>query len=867
MVKVGSMRRAKQILLMASILLVGVGDAHASWLHRKKADQPKDAAPVAAASMTLQSIDVDSNRIVLHTSGTPAYTSYSPSPAVFVVDLTSTSKESAVAIPAALPAGVASVNAEEATEMGTRLTRVTFHLAQPLLPTATASDKSIIVTMPASAVAENDAAKTNDVPHVEPIAEAAAPVVSEPVAKAEPLPTVTPVTSAPAPEVAPAPVVTTSVATSSLSKARTLKRLETKGSGATFEVRVEGDGALQYKAFVLDKPARLVIDFNGVRNGFTKTLPAVDDPIVKKVRVGQFQTAPQMVARVVVDLASKTSYKIVEDANAIRVAFGEAIANLGNAPVLKPVATEVVAQKPVESSPAPAATSIDVPAQVPTVAENATWKVPEPVKHTTKPPAKAVISSASAQTPPNTTRRPIMTTSGAGATTNANAAAAAANAQENVFNEPDQPGPAQPGGQVLSGGPQAGGRQLSSGGKVYSGEPISLNLKDADIKDVIRTFSDLTGLNIAVDPGVQGTVTVNFNEVPWDQALDIILRQNNLTYTIEGNVMRVGTVERLASEAAATRRLQEEDRLNVPLVTVIFKLSYARATEVQSLLKDIASTRARIIVDTRTNQLIISEVPAQLQTIRNLIDTIDIPTRQVMIEARIVEASKVFQQQYGFTWGFEGSMDPSLGTGTGLVFPNRVGFTGGPFEFGPGNPVLQLHLFDVLGSFTLDFALNAFEFEGLVKVVSAPRVTTQDNVPAEIQSGFQIPYQTRVNFTTTVQYIDATLRLSVTPQITEAGTVIMDIQVQKNEPTTGLAIEGAAGTPLSTRSARTRLMVRDGGTAVIGGIYQVKDNNSITRLPFVHNIPVIGNLFKTHNISTSHDELLIFITPRIIRGA
>jgi type IV pilus assembly protein PilQ len=366
---------------------------------------------------------------------------------------------------------------------------------------------------------------------------------------------------------------------------------------------------------------------------------------------------------------------------------------------------------------------------------------------------------------------------------------------------------------------------------------------------------------------VQGTVTVNFNEVPWDQALDIILRQNNLTYTIEGNVMRVGTVERLASEAASTRRLAEEDRLNVPLVTVIFKLSYARASEVQGLLKDIATTRARIIVDQRTNQLIISEIPAQLQTIRNLIDTIDIPTRQVTIEARIVEASKVFQQQYGFTWGFEGALDPALGSGTGLVFPNRVGFTGGPFDFGPGNSVLQLHLFDVLGSFTLDFALNAFEFEGLVKVVSAPRVTTQDNVPAEIQSGFQIPYQTRVNFTTTVQYIDATLRLSVTPQITEAGTVIMDIQVQKNEPTTGLAIEGAAGTPLSTRSARTRLMVRDGGTAVIGGIYQVKDNNSITRMPFIHNIPVIGNLFKTHNISTSHDELLIFITPRIIRGA
>ncbi len=232
-------------------------------------------------------------------------------------------------------------------------------------------------------------------------------------------------------------------------------------------------------------------------------------------------------------------------------------------------------------------------------------------------------------------------------------------------------------------------------------------------------------------------------------------------------------------EATAQRKLEEENRLSVPLTTVGFKLSYARATEVQSLITQLASPRARIIVDQRTNQLIISEIPQYLQTIRNLIETIDIPTRQVMIEARIVEATKVFTQQYGFSWGIEGALDPALGTGTGLIFPNRVGYTGGPFSFGPGNPVLALTLTDVLGSFNLNFQLNAAEFEGLVKVISAPRVTTQDNVAAEIQSGVQIPYQTRVNFTTTVTYIDATLRLSVTPQITEAGTIIMDIQVRR----------------------------------------------------------------------------------------
>jgi len=238
----------------------------------------------------------------------------------------------------------------------------------------------------------------------------------------------------------------------------------------------------------------------------------------------------------------------------------------------------------------------------------------------------------------------------------------------------------------------------------------------------------------------------------------------------------------------------------------------------------------------------------------------------VMIEARIVESSRTFLQQWGFTWGFGGDLDPALGTGTGLVFPNRIGFTGGPFEFAAGKNVLSFHFFDVLGSFSLDLALSAAEAQGYAKVVSAPRVTTQDNTAAEIESGFQIPYQTRVNFTTTVQYLDATLRLSVTPQITEAGTVIMDIQVQKNEPAPGLSIAGAAGTPITKRTAHTKLMVRDGGTAVIAGIFQTKDNNAVTRLPFVHNIPVIGALFRSHDITTSHDELLIFITPRIVRG-
>lgn len=839
MVKVGSMKRAKRILLIASVLVVSFSGADASIFRHRKVEKQPVTASAETAPVSLIAIEVDSSRVLLQTSGNPAYTSYSPTPGVFVVDLTAT-KAPSLTIPTALPAGLISLAADEAVEMGNRLTRVTFRLSQPLTPEVSASDHGVAVKIAGgsstaaaeTAVPEQKAeASKSEAPHLEPIAEPVTPV-AEPVARSESL---------------------------QFPKARTLKRVDASGSGDSLEVRLAADGAIEYKSFVLENPTRVVIDLDGVRNAVVKSTLALANGPVKRVRVGQFKGQPDPVTRVVLDLDKKIDYSVARDGDFVRITFGA-----------KPPASNPVEPVAVVAAPAPAkpsepamkdakAAKGDIPSQVPVIAENATWKMPDsPAKE-----AHPVIRGPADQAPPPTSKRTTKTTQPA---TAAPAPAGTAPTPENVFSEPAPAGPA-PRQQVLTGGAPAAGKTLSVGEKVYSGEPISLNLKDADIKDVLRTFAQLTGLNMAIDPQVSGSVTVDFVDVPWDQALELILRQNSLAYKLEGNVMRVGTIDRLAAETVATRRLAEEERLNVPLQTVSFKLSYARANEVQGLLREIASPRARIIVDARTNQLIVSEIPQYLQTMRNLIDSIDIPTRQVVIEARIVEASKVFQQQWGFVWGFNGVLDPALGTGTGLIFPNRVGYKAGPFSFGPGNPVLDLTLTDVLGTFNLDLALNASEFEGLVKVISAPKVMTQDNQPAEIRSGFQIPFQTRVNFTTTISYVDATLSLTVTPQITEAGTVIMDIAVQKNEPSTGLAIEGAAGTPLSTRTARTRLMVRDGGTALIGGIYKVTDNKSQTRLPFLHQIPVIGYLFKTHNISSTHDELLIFITPRIVRGA
>ncbi|HEX9983432.1 MAG TPA: type IV pilus secretin PilQ [Thermoanaerobaculia bacterium] len=866
------MRRAKRIVLVAILLVGSVGAADAG-LFKRKADKPAEAA---AAPMSLTAIELDGSRVLLQTSGAPAYTSYSPSPNVFVVDLTGTGRPATLSIPTTLPSSVASLTADEVVEMGSRLTRVTFRLTQSFSPQASAIDGAVVVTLPASAPMQTAAT-----PALEPVAAPQSTLV-ETLPAEVPAPVAEPVVENLTPAPAPAPAraeISIEVPAEPLKKAKNVRRVETASVDGDVEVRISGDGSMTYKAFRLENPARLVVDLNGVKNGVAKNAVEVDDDVVKRVRVAQFQTAPVPVTRVVIDLTGKSEYTIRNVGDSVRVAFGAA--QFGTAAPRTAAATPKPVQQPVQQAmqqpapqldaPKPAASKkiniidetaaaapkftpraaepqqTDVAAQVPVVAENAVnWQMPAAPaavtntnRATTAPAprgARAVINAPIDQAPPDTRRN------------------------EDVFQDAQQ---AQP---LVGTMANQAGRQLSSGQRQFTGEPISLALKDADIKDVLRTFAQLTGLNIAVDPGVTGQVTVDFVEVPWDQALDLILRQNGLTYVLEGNVMRVGRIDRIRQEAREMTDLQEQERLNVPLTTLSFKLSYARAQEVASVLTSMASPRARIIVDSRTNQLIISEIPQYLQTMRNLIETLDVPTRQVVIEARIVETSKLFQQQYGFNWGFDGLLDPTVGTGTGLVFPNRVSFTGGPFEFGPGDPVISFSLSDVLGTFNLDFALNAFEQEGLVKVISAPRVTTQDNTPAEIQSGFQIPYQTRINFTTTVTYLDATLRLSVTPQITESGTVIMDIALQKNEPATGLAIEGAAGTPLTTRQARTRLMVRDGGTAVIAGIYQATDNNSQIRLPFIHQIPIIGNLFKTHNVQTRHDELLIFITPRIVRG-
>ncbi|MGB8959098.1 MAG: type IV pilus secretin PilQ, partial [Candidatus Aminicenantales bacterium] len=417
----------------------------------------------------------------------------------------------------------------------------------------------------------------------------------------------------------------------------------------------------------------------------------------------------------------------------------------------------------------------------------------------------------------------------------------------------------------------------------YSGDLTSLKIKDADLRDVVLYLAEFAGLNVVFDPDVRGTVTVNLQDVPWDQALDLILKQNKMGKTIEGNILRIAPIAVLTREEEDQRRLTESKELSGPVMVKTYPLSYSKAKDVATLLRTKISTRGEIIVDDRTNTLLISEVRDKLDLLEKLILVVDTPTPQVSIEARVVEASTNFIRNLGIQWGFKGQADQFYGNATNLQFPNSVLVDGamipqGIVTKGIGGPlggyavnlpapafnsVLGFSFANVLDTFRIDVALSALETSGSGRIISRPSVVTQNNQQAEIIQGRQIPVQTVANFTVTTRYVNAALELRATPQITAEGTIIMAIQIQNNAADFANLVNGIP--PITMQSATTTVMVPDGGTTVIGGIYRTEDSVTRERVPFLHQIPILGSIFKNFARTKTSRELLIFITPRIIK--
>jgi len=422
-------------------------------------------------------------------------------------------------------------------------------------------------------------------------------------------------------------------------------------------------------------------------------------------------------------------------------------------------------------------------------------------------------------------------------------------------------------------------------GRQFTGHPISLDFQGADLRAVLRTFAEISGLNIVIDPAVQGTVDVALRDVPWDQAMDIILRANKLGYSVDGTIVRIAPNTVLKAEEDERKALLDAQNDASQLGTMQRQLSYAKGEEVATLLKsaNVLTKRGQANVDARTNTLIVRDVPTQFPDITTLIDGIDRAQPQVEIEARIVQTNKTYARALGVQWGFNGRVDPSLGNTTNLAFPNngslggRVGGTQGPATgattgvptavnlpvAGPSSAV-GLALGSVNGAFNLDVALTALESSGNGRLLSTPRVTTQNNVAAEMTQGVQIPIQTVANNTVTVSFKDAALTLKVTPQITSANTVIMLISVENATPDFSRQVNNIP--PINTQRALTQVLVSDGQTTVIGGIYVSNSTVASDKTPGLGNVPILKWLFKRDRIDESNTELLIFITPRIIKG-
>jgi type IV pilus assembly protein PilQ len=428
------------------------------------------------------------------------------------------------------------------------------------------------------------------------------------------------------------------------------------------------------------------------------------------------------------------------------------------------------------------------------------------------------------------------------------------------------------------------GQIVRQSGREYNGHAITLDFQQADLRLVLRAFNEISGLNIVIDPTVQGSVDVALRDVPWDQALDIILRANKLGYILDGTIVRIAPLTVLADEEAQRRKLADEQALAGQLQVLTKTLSYARAEDLQTLLtRSALSQRGTVQIDPRTNTLIITDLSDRLQTASQLIETLDKAQPQVEIEARIVQTNRNYARELGVQWGFNGRVDPALGNTTNLAFPNsgnlsgRVGPLQGPagtattptavnLPVGSATSGVGISLGSVNGAFNLDMALTALEQSGNGRILSTPRVSTLNNVEAQVMQGVQIPLQTIANNTVTVTFKDAALLLTVTPQITAADTVIMRIQLENATPDFSRAAGPAAIPPIDTQRAITTLLVNDGQTTVIGGIYTSNQQNLTNKTPGLGEIPLLKWLFRRDRVSDESRELLIFITPRIIRG-
>jgi type IV pilus assembly protein PilQ len=419
--------------------------------------------------------------------------------------------------------------------------------------------------------------------------------------------------------------------------------------------------------------------------------------------------------------------------------------------------------------------------------------------------------------------------------------------------------------------------------RAYVGKRVSFEFKDIDVHNLLRIIAEISKKNIVVGDDVAGKITIRLRNVPWDQALELVLRSKGLGKEEFGNIVRVAPLGTLESEAKQRAERKKNERLSRDVAVALVPVNYATAGEMSTKVKDVLTERGTVTVDARTNTLIVRDLPENMGKVRSMVASLDLQTPQVLIEGRIVEASTRFAREIGIQWGGQAAMSPGTGNPTGLLFPNSVAVTGGiptgnatgvsaPANYAVSLPVgagdgsggaLGMVFGSVGGAAVLNLRLSALEANGSVKTISAPKVTTMDNAAANISQGVSIPFQSVSAAGANTAFIEARLSLQVTPHITQDGSVLMNIHAQNNQPDPANA--GANGQPgIARKEATTTVLVKDGETTVIGGIYVRTGSSNQAGLPILSKIPVIGFFFRNYRESETKNELLIFITPRIL---
>jgi type IV pilus assembly protein PilQ len=664
-----------------------------------------------------------------------------------------------------------------------------------------------------------------------------------------------------------------------------LQRLEVTHSQDGLRVEFKSTGTLTPKVSTLDSPARLVVDFPNTVMATAQSNIIVDRDGVKDVRIAMDGQIPHS-TRVVVDLAnSGARHELVPGpaGSFILTIHDSVVAHQQSAPAAKSVVASAMpnlALAPVASAPAGAVSPAPATADNSGKATGFTFVEP---KYSTK----AATADDSANDNVQAAAPAVKAQAAAGRFADKTAAElVAVNTSVNAAlgQAPANTPAITPAVNLAAEQKVQLEQKPAVKGDKYTGEPISVNLKDVDLKDFFRLIHEISGLNVVLDPMVHGTLTIVLDDVPWDQALDIVLKNNDLSRQLDGNVLRIATVETLKREADNRRAQIDAEALAVDKVSITRFLSYAHAKDVLVPVKKFLSQRGDVVADERTNSLIVSDIPAVQPQIDRIIQQMDRKTQEVEIEARVVAATRSFARdigvQIGLGWG--------NGT-TGVGGVNNVGVS--PITVGsqvnPLYPVVgttstgtQVPLFSNLGAtgptsglqfvnasnnMRVDLLLTMAESRGLLKVLSRPRVVTQNNIQAVVKQGVRVPIVTQAQLggPPTVTYVDAFLRLTVTPQITSEGTIFLNVDVENTLPDYSNEIQGNPA--LNTQQATTQVLVTDGGTVVIGGVIQTQNSLSVSQVPLLGDIPYLGNLFKHRTVTTTNQELIFFITPRIIQ--